>query len=97
MHNFAIISSTQNLDIKIIGVNTVNVASNHAVPVTYKHNHVVLVATEEEVEELKHELLETGLALNVGPYTRIKHSDDSEALQPGNVDGNGIYHNSPLN
>ena len=51
---------------------------------------MVLVATDEEVEELKRELLETGLAFDVKPYTRIKHSDDSEALQPGNVDGNGI-------
>ena len=90
MHNFAIISSTQNPNIKIIGVNTLNVASNHTVPVTYKHNHVVLVATDEKVEELKRELLATGLALDVRPYTRIKHSDDSEALQSGNVDGNGI-------
>ena len=68
-----------------------NVAFKRLVPVTYKHNHVVLVATDEEVEELKRELLETGLAFNVRSYTtRIKHSDDSEALQPGNVDGNGI-------
>ena len=56
----------------------------------YKHNHVVLVATEQEVKELKRELLETGLAFDVRPYTRIKHGDDSEALQLGNVDGNGI-------
>ena len=50
---------------------------------------MVLIATDEEVEELKRELLVAGLAFNVGPYT-IKHSSDSEALQPGNMDGNGI-------
>ena len=55
---------------------------------------MVLVATDEEVEELKHKLLETGLALDVRPYNRIKHSDDSKALQLGkfNVDGNGIIY-----
>ena len=54
---------------------------------------MVLVATDEEIEELKHELLETGLAIDVRSYTinRTEHSDhDSEALQPGNTDGNGI-------
>ena len=52
---------------------------------------MVLVATEEEEEELKRELLVTGLAYDVGPYTRVKRSgDDSEAHQPGTMDGNGI-------
>ena len=51
---------------------------------------MVLVATDEEVEDLKRELLITGLALDVRPYNRIKHSNDSEALQLGNsMDGNG--------
>ena len=48
------------------------------------------MATDEEVQELQHELLITGLAFDVKPYERIKRSDDSEALQPGNMDGNGI-------
>ena len=51
---------------------------------------MVLVATDEEIKELKRELLVTGLALDVRRCDRIKHSDDSEALQLGNVDGNGI-------
>ena len=51
---------------------------------------MVLIATDEEVEELKRELLGTGLAFDVKSYNRIKHSGDSEVLQPGNVDGNGI-------
>ena len=87
----------QNFSINIIGVNTLNLAFKHTVPVSYQHNHVVLVATDEEIKELKRKLRATGLALDVRPYNRIKHSDDSEALQPGNTDGNGTYRNSPQN
>ena len=76
----------QKLNINIIGVNTLNPAFDRTIPVKFKHNHVKLVATEEEVEELKCKLMETGLAFDVRPYT----SDDSEALQPGNMDGNSI-------
>jgi hypothetical protein len=78
----------QKLHINIIGVNTLNVAFERIVPVKYKHNHVMLLATDDEVEELKRELMITGLAFNVGPY---ESSDDmdSKVLQPGNIDGNG--------
>ena len=46
---------------------------------------MVLVATDEEVEELKCKLLETGLAFNIGPYAK-----DSKTLQSENMNGNGI-------
>ena len=82
--------SIQNLDINIIGVNTLNLVLDHTVPVKCQHNQVVLIATDEELGKLKHELLVTGLAFDVKSYNRIKHSDDSEVLQLGNVDGNGI-------
>jgi hypothetical protein len=84
----------QNLDINIIGVNTLNLG--HTIPVKYKHNHVLLFATDEEVEELKRELLVAGVAFDVKSYRRIKHSDDLEALQLGNVDGKGIIISSSL-
>ena len=45
---------------------------------------MVLVATDEEEEELKQELLVTGLAIDVKSYKRIKRGDDSEVPQSGN-------------
>jgi hypothetical protein len=58
---------------------------------------VVLLATNEEVEELKRELLVNGLAFDVRSYKMIerKHSDDSEANQPGNNYGWEWYQNFP--
>ena len=51
----------------------------------YKHNHVVLVATDDQEEELKRKLVVTGLAIDVKSYERIHHSDNMELPQLGNM------------
>ena len=49
---------------------------------------MVLVATDDQEEELKQELLIAGLVIDVKPYKRIQRSDNIEPLQPGSTDGN---------
>ena len=53
-----------------------NLAFDRTILLKYKHIHVVLVATDEQEEQLKHELLVTGLAIDVKPYEYIQHSDN---------------------
>ena len=57
----------------------------------YKHNHVVLVATDDQEEELKQELLIAGLVIDVKPYERMQQSDNMEPLQPGSMGRNGSF------
>ena len=58
-------------------------------PIKFKHNHVVLVATDEQEEELKHKLLVTGLAIDVKPYKQIQRSE----IRNDNMGSNGISYN----
>ena len=74
----------QDLNINIIGVNTLDLAFDRTFKIPYKHNHVVFLATDDQKEELKHKLLVTGLAIDVKPYTRVQRSDDVNPLQDGN-------------
>lgn len=60
------------LNINIIGVNTLNVAFERESKVNYKHNHVEYVATPDQESELKMRLQAAGLAVDVKPYTRIR-------------------------
>ena len=59
--------------------------------IKFKHNHVMLRATDDQEEELKHKLLVTGLAIDVKPYERVQRSDNSESLQPENMGRNGKF------
>ena len=61
-------------------------AFDRTTPIKFKHNHVVLVATDEQEEELKHKLLVTGLAIDVKPYIRVQHSE----TRNGHIGRNGI-------
>lgn len=66
-----------------------NCAFDRKVTIKYKHNHVVLVATDEQEEELKQKLLVDGLAIDVKSYQRIRRSDNIETLQPASMGKNG--------
>ena len=57
------------------------------IPVKFKHNHVLLVATDDEEKKLRHELLVTGCAIDVKDYTP-KHNDN---LEPGKNNIMGMY------
>ena len=59
--------------------------------IKYKHNHVVFLATDDQKEELKHNLLVTGLATDVKPYKHVQRSDDEKPLQAGNMGKNGNF------
>ena len=89
----------QELNINIIGVNTLNVAFERESTVNYKHNHVEYIATPDQESELKTRLQAAGLAVDVKPYTRINKQHHaptdgaSEALnfQPENYEMKGEY------
>ena len=91
----------QELNINIIGVNTLNVAFEQESTVNYKHNHVEYVATPDQESELKNRLQAAGVAVDVKPYTRIHKIMQCHALtdgarevlhfQPGNYEMEGEY------
>ena len=64
-----------------------NCAFDRKATIKYKHNHVVLMATDEQEEELKQKLLVNGLAIDVKTYQQMWQSDNT--LQPESVDENG--------
>lgn len=66
-----------------------NCAFDHKATIKYKHNHVVLIATDEQEEELKQKLLVDGLAIDVKAYKRKWRSDNMETLQPASMGENG--------
>ena len=68
-------------------------AFNRSTILKFKHNHVVLVATDEEEEELKHELLVTGLAIDVKHYECKQNRNlDSEPDGSNMVKDGMTYH-----
>ena len=78
----------QDLGINIIGVNTLDHVFDRKVTYKCKHNHVVLVATDDQEEELKQKLLLAGLAFDVKPYKQMWRSDNIEPLQSGGMGRN---------
>ena len=66
-----------------------NCAFDRQATIKYKHNHVVLVATDKQEEELKQKLLVDGLAIDVKPYQLMRWSDNMETLQPASMGENG--------
>lgn len=74
-------------NINITGVNALDPVFNRAFKVQFKRNNVVFLANDQQVLQLKHNLLVTGVAVDVKTYNYEEQEDTELSHEQHQDDG----------
>ena len=82
--------NVQNLDINIIGVNTLNCHEERDHKIKFKYNCVKFISTSDQEKEIKAKLKSTGLVINIEPIQQDDTPSDTADAAPTEEDPEGV-------